>query len=514
MGVDGSSFCPLSLLKYVRVQSCLNMNTNYYYSCVVDASPVFYFQAWGLVHSLMKHAQVEPLQIFVHYTEDVDTYFIEALLGLGIKLIPIQRFGDGKYCNKIAQLETPELKAAACVFLMDTDMIVLDELWELYTPEMIGGKVVDLANPDLATLQQIFDRAGFQNYPPLVDVDCGSEQTFQNNLNGGLYVVPGNLIATLSERWKKWALWLLEHIELLQKVGKENHVDQISFALATHDLSIPIHNLTKKYNYPVHLPIAKTGYPVVLHYHRNLSKVGLIEVEGDCDSAFQSAVQAANALIGACFNNKIFWSFRYKAFPELGSGVGSREHNLDYKRALLQTLKIEASTSILDVGCGDLEVLKILNLHHYTGVDVSPDAIKIARTKRPDLNFTLLTGENEAAIPCAETVLCMEVLIHQQTIEDYRNVINFLARKTKRNLIVSGYTVKEPYHDKNHMIKYHESLFDSLRNTGKFAQISKVGAHPGVDIILAETKFTLMEMFLKTVRRSLKNAIAFFGSFQ
>lgn len=148
------------------------MNTKYYYSCVVDASPIFYFQAWGLVHSLMMRAKVEPSQIFVHYIEDVDTFLIEELIGLGIQVRPIERFGDGKYCNKIVQLKTPEFSTTECVFLLDTDMIVLEELWQIYTPQTVCGKVVDLPNPDVERLQHLFDLAGFKAYPPRCKTDC------------------------------------------------------------------------------------------------------------------------------------------------------------------------------------------------------------------------------------------------------------------------------------------------------------------------------------------------------
>ncbi len=489
---------------------------NTFYSCVVDSSAIFYFQTWGLIHSLMKRANVKPSQIFVHHTQEVEAYFIEELVNLGVNIRPIHRFGDGKYCNKTVQLNTPEFSSAECIFLLDTDIIVLDELWELYTPQTISGKVVDLANPDLETLKCIFDLAGFKDYPAVCKVDCNEEQTFHNNLNGGLYVIPGKLSATLGDRWQHWALWLLEHIDLLKQIGKENHVDQMSFSLATHDLSIPIKNITRKYNFPVHLSIEKTGYPAVLHYHRSVSKVGLIEFNGACDADFQRAIQEANQLIGGCFNNKVFWSFRYKAFPELGSGVGSREQNLEYKRALLHQLGIEESPSILDVGCGDLEVIKTLNLHRYTGIDVSTNAIEIAQKKRPDLKFMLYTGKNDALIPAADTVLCFEVLIHQKTSEEYSKIINFLAQKTQRRLIVSGYTEKQVHHDQNHMISYHESLFDSLRKTGKFSTISKVGSHPGIDVVLAEVKPTVMAAFMKAAKwfmraakRSLKTVFSF-----
>jgi len=462
------------------------MKANSYYSCVVDSSSVFYFQTWGLVNSLIKMAKIPPSHIFVHYTKEADRIAIEELTNLDVNLIPIARFGDGKYCNKLIQLDTKEFEDADYVFLMDADMIVLGELFHLCNPNAISGKVVDLANPDLSILKNLFDLAGFKGYPIICNVDCGDGQTFQNNLNGGLYVVPRKFILPLRDRWKKWALWLLDNIHTLEKENKQNHVDQISFSLATFDLSIPVINVERKYNYPLHLPIEKFGNPIVLHYHRNISKLGLIYTEGECDKEFHSAIQNANNLIGSFFNNKIFWSFRYEMFPELGSGIGSREQNMEYKRSLLQEFGIEESPSILDVGCGDIEVIKTLNVHNYTGIDTSPEAIRIAKEKRPDLNFFQVSDNYDIKIPSSHTVLCFEVLIHQKTYEEYIGIINLLAAKTTRRLIVSGYTSKQLHHETNHMLKYHESLIDSLTKTKKFSTVRKIGYHSDVDIIMAE----------------------------
>ena len=43
--------------------------------------------------------------------------------------------------------------------------------------------------------------------------------------------------------------------------------------------------------------------------------------------------------------------------------------------------------SILDVGCGDLEVFAPLPATNYTGVDISEQALSIARLKRPEWSF-------------------------------------------------------------------------------------------------------------------------------
>ena len=456
-----------------------------YYSCVVDASTVFYWQTWNLVNSLIKLAQVSPAQIFVHYTPEVDPLFIRELNKIEVNLKPIKRFGDGKYCNKIAQLSTKEFATATGVFLLDTDMVALEELAELYTPNTICGKIVDLANPQLSVLKNIFRQAGFKKFPALRRVDYQFKNTFKNNFNGGLYVVPGTLIDTLRERWMHWALWLLDNLDLLIKVNKQAHVDQISFAMATHELSVKTKNVGRKYNYPIHLPQAKKGYPKLIHYHRNISPTGNLEVNGRMDRKFQSAVKDANKLFGDRFNNQIFWSCRYQLFPELGSGVGSRGKNLAYKQQLLKTYGVETCKSILDIGCGDLEVVKELNIVNYTGIDVSPQAIKIARQKRPDWNFFLLDGDRHAQIPQADMVICFEVLIHQPDFSSYQQLIDFLVAQTHHKLIVSGYTKAQPHHQSNHMVNFHESLIDSLERKQLFSHIEVIGEHSDVRVVLA-----------------------------
>ncbi|MEL7409485.1 MAG: class I SAM-dependent methyltransferase, partial [Cyanobacteria bacterium J06558_2] len=388
-----------------------SLSKDFYYSCVVDATPLFYWQSWGLVNSLIQCAKVLPQQIYVHCTPEVDRAFLEQLKTLGINLKAIERFGDGKYCNKIAQLKTEELTRAKCVFLLDTDTIVLGQLTEVYTDNVIKGKIVDLANPQLSVLQEIFTQAGFSDHPAICSADYEADLTFANNFNGGFYAVPGNLIKHLGERWHYWALWLIENCSILKRINKQDHVDQISFAMASHELSLSVEQINRQFNYPLHLEEEKTGYPRVIHYHRNISPTGMLEVTGEQDSEFSLAVEDANRLLGRCFNNQIFWSFRYQMYAELGSGVGSRGENLNYKRELLRKLGIETSQSILDVGCGDLEVIKAFKLSNYTGVDISSQAIELARQKRPDLNFILL--ENNLSIPAADLVICLEVLIHQ-----------------------------------------------------------------------------------------------------
>ena len=252
-----------------------------YYSCVVDAAPLFYWQTWGLVNSLLKLAKVSANQIYVHYTPEVDRAFLSQVETLGVNLKAIARLGDGKYCNKIAQLQTKEFTSAKCVVLLDTDMVVLQELSAIYTTKAIKGKIDDLANPELSILQAIFHRAGFEQHPAIRSADYDGNPTFENNFNGGLYVIPGTIIEPLGKRWQHWANWLLANLEILTEVNKQAHVDQISFALATHELSLTVRDVGREYNYPLHLPDCKTGYPAIIHYHRNIFPTGTLKVKGE-----------------------------------------------------------------------------------------------------------------------------------------------------------------------------------------------------------------------------------------
>ena len=205
--------------------------------------------------------------------------------------------------------------------------------------------------------------------------------------------------------------------------------------------------------------------------------VGALNVRGQLDGARvttpvdPAALARANDAINRNFESRIFWDFRYAQFPERGSGVGSRGDLLLAKQQFLRDNRIETAQSILDVGCGDLEVLKIFPLHGYVGLDRSPSALERARAVRPDLDFRVGL---DATVAPADLVLCFEVLIHQPDAADYRGIIDFLAAKTRRTLLVSGYERADEASAANGMLAFHEPLSASLARTGAFARIEPV----------------------------------------
>jgi SAM-dependent methyltransferase len=190
---------------------------------------------------------------------------------------------------------------------------------------------------------------------------------------------------------------------------------------------------------------------------------------------------------------------RYANFSERGSGVGSRGENLEYKRNLLLEQGVEKARSVLDVGCGDLEVVRALNLTGYVGVDQSTKTLEIAKRARPDWAFLQAPALNASP---AEMVLCFEVLIHQESLTAYHQLIHYLADKTQTILLVSGYEETTEAIRSNPILFFYEPLSSSLRKTGKFVSVEAIGRHTDVTIFRCEVHPpTLGHLFRRWLHR-------------
>ena len=450
------------------------------YSFIVDSAPIFAYQGHILACSVIEICNANPSDIYVHCSGEVHDNIRKIFIDLGVNVLNFEPFGDRKYCNKLVQLPALEKLDFDIVVLLDTDTIFIEDMSDAFSNDVIYGKVVDASNPSLECLASIFKDAEIEP-PVIVPVDTGEGQTFVGNFNGGFYVIPKKFAAKLGSEWKKWAQFLLSDNQHLAREGKTNHVDQVSFAMACASLKLPTRCIATNYNYFTHFE-AQKGYfdpqlPIyMLHYHNDgLNVLGLIEKSQVTEKAAIDAIDKANSIISKQFNNVLFWNFRYACFPERGSGVGSRDENATFKSQLLVEQGIEFASSILDVGCGDLEVIKTLDLRGYLGLDSSPTALEIARVKRPDLTFGL---SQQADWPSKEFVLCLEVAIHQTNYDDYYKLIKRVTDATEKTLIISGYDTKTPHH----MVYFYEPISETLEKMEKFSSIKKIGSHTDVVI--------------------------------
>jgi hypothetical protein len=453
-------------------------------SFIIDAEPVFAYTGWNLVHSILKHTSLAPSDIHVQCTPEVADRVLLRFKGLGCQTHRLARFGDGRYCNKLAQWENLRDQNIDHVVFLDTDMICIGDFTAFLPPYAVAGKVVDLPNPELALLDHLFERAGFADRPPTIQVEASEGTTYQGNCNGGFYSVPSQFADTLFDAWRKRAEQLLADIEPLRAVGKQMHVDQIAFCMALHETALPFVNLPSNVNYYLHFRGPHSQFDperplALIHYHNSsLNVLGLLEPYGAVEPYEVAGAQLANELIREHFDTQLFWDLRYNRFPERGSGVGSRGKNLAYKRDLLIAEGVETAASVLDVGCGDLEVVGSLNLQNYVGIDQSQQSLGVARTKRPDWQFLRAPGD----VAPADFVICFEVLIHQRSLGEYSQLVEYVAQRTRRRLIISGYDAQGDHVAANHMIYFHEPLRLSLEATRRFSSILQIGGHSDVVI--------------------------------
>ncbi len=273
------------------------------FSFIVDSAPRFLYEGFHLAHSLIQHAAQGPADIHVQVTTQVSQAAREVFSKIGCHVHEIQRFGDGKFSNKLSQL--PNLLPFDCdrVVLLDTDMIVVDDLRPLIRPDALLAKMIDTSNPSTKALEHIARSAGAEKLPPLVGNDVGNGSTYFGNCNGGFYSIPRRLMQPVSESWRKWATWLLANIEPLAKEKKTNHVDQVSMWLAILLDQIPFEPCSSNLNFHLHLRGDHRYYdpnsPIcILHYHDFcLSRRGLIDPDIELTGSAAEAVAKANRQI-------------------------------------------------------------------------------------------------------------------------------------------------------------------------------------------------------------------------
>ena len=466
------------------------------FSCVVDAKPHFEWQAFILVQSLLRNVKCVPRDIKVHCLPGVSRSFRRIINKLSIDMVNIQPFEGNPYCNKIQQCFSNIFDSYDKVILLDCDLFFF-ALPSIDVNAIFSSKTVDLPNPPIEILDEVF-QAAVINKPKQVPVDCSlsdEEITYDNNFNGGLYIIDQKYLHQIGTLWKQQADWLLGHIDLLKNYHQ--HVDQISLSLALSQLGIKSQRLSAQNNFPVHLSIERIKQLnneniKVLHYHKSILPDGKIKNTGipEIDQQISRANNEIEAILRQEFDNELFWSVRYELFPEIGSGIGSRGDTLLVKQSLLaRALEGFTDKRVVDVGCGDLELSKVFDFQDYTGYDLSAEALRIAKSCRPEWNFvhgSIYDRPDEYS----DVVICLDVLIHQKTKAEYLKLIKALAVATRKRLIISGYEDSPSEEYISDICAYHEPLSNSLDNLGTFNEVINIGTYRGLSLMVADKTVT------------------------
>lgn len=463
-------------------------------SCVIDLDPCFLTQARLLLASL-RSAGIRPddasTTLVVHVPQAMaDAPELQPLRQLGALIQPYEPFaeGPGAYCNKLVQLETEALRQADRVLLLDADILILRDPRPLFDADAVRAKIVDFPLPPTEKWQQLFREAGFDSVATAPADFAPQAMTPARNCNGGAYYLPKAAFAALAEAWPRWSRHCLAQGAILG--DHLHHSDQLGFALAMQELDLPFRPLALGDNFPSHFQARSYAHVTrqkitALHYHGHVdahavpAPVGIDWIDTQLAQAMNRIRQ--HHVVG--LDNAAFWENRYVTDPALGSGMGSRgEVMMDKRRQLAPVLNAYSERPVVDIGCGDLEVLRVFDLDDYTGYDLSPRGLDLARAKRPDWQFRQ-SSSSEVPKGGAALSICLDVAIHQSSPESYRRLIHDVIEASHDAVLISGYEIPP---EGRGIVFFHEQISQTLAAHPDIAHVTPIGGWRDVILFLAE----------------------------
>ena len=297
---------------------------------VVDRAPLHPYQADILLFTLERFAGVPRESVVVQCTNRVSAAVRETFEANGYAVATLVPYLDGKYCNKIAQLDhlvESEDDGIEGVFLLDLDLAVAAPL-DIADPAVVWGKPVDADSPPLPALQKVFAAAGVA-LPPTLACDWPNRgDSIATNFNGGFLYVPASGLRALRTAWRAWAEFLFSRPEVFDPPSARHHIDQISFAMALAAEGTPYRHLATNWNFPCHnakaLPPRRfeASEPLrVVHYHDCLDEFGLVAPRLQGFAPLDAALDTVNAAIGEREDALFFESYKRHLALEAASRV-------------------------------------------------------------------------------------------------------------------------------------------------------------------------------------------------
>lgn len=266
------------------------------YSFVIDGGDKFDRETPVFITTLL-NTGVRPNQIVAQCTPGASARATALAAARGIELVPLPRFLDGTYCNKLGQLDALLEKPAEFYVLCDTDLAFAGSLKPVLGSSSIRAKPVDFQNPPVEILARLHAVAGLSATPRLLRTTCLPAETWSVNCNGGLYIVPANHAAALARHWRRFAIAFGELPELFGDYF--HHLDQIAFALAMLAMHLDVEALPVEFNFPLHASRHFHAFPFtepqVLHYHRLLNDDLTIPPTGD--AVVDASIARVNAVM-------------------------------------------------------------------------------------------------------------------------------------------------------------------------------------------------------------------------
>lgn len=459
--------------------------------CVADNDERYLDQAERLLASWRWFGgSLATGEFHVCVVEEVPDDYRERYERLGAKVHVVERF-DRRHppSNKLRLLELDEARDADWVLLLDCDTIIVQDPSGLFAAEAdLVAKPADFATVPHDIFMSLFEVFDLPLPSQTYRCTVSGEPTVPY-FNAGVLAFSRKRTARLVDEWIALNRRLLDHLELLRE--RRNFCEQASLTLALAACGATVNAVGNAMNFPAHCtdqPVesdfGRTD-PIIIHYHWLTDPAGCL-LPSPYPKVNERILRFNERWRAECrrwFNNRTYWNRRYRRDPGLGSGLGSRGHVRDYKQELLRaTVEMFQPDSILDVGCGDMEVSMALPEGGYLGIDISEEIIARNRSQYPGRRF-LCGGLLELDLDPADLVVCLDVCIHMRSAEEYHRFLSRLVSCARKGGVVAGYDSRPPV--VSDITFYWEPLSDSLRKAGA-RNVRPIGAYRQVTVFRFE----------------------------
>lgn len=288
-----------------------------FFSCVLDDSPLFMYQSLVWLRCLLLSQAATPRAV-VHAITGCDPTHLELLRSMGAEVVEVAPFDRRHpHSNKLAQLGSEALEGAEHVVLTDCDIALCGDISAHVKGSAVKGKIVDLGQPDINEWDGILKAHGLPGPPAAARASHAAVDTFANNFNGGLYILPQAAFRRLGEAWPRWNRAVIDH-------GRRLYADQVSFGLSIAELGLDTEPLPPSLNFPTHLPYdgpdAQRLEPLALHYHDRVSRLGMLQPTGM--PGVDAAIGAVNGFISEGLEDPRWQAARSRWAATAGTAPG------------------------------------------------------------------------------------------------------------------------------------------------------------------------------------------------
>lgn len=280
------------------------------FCCALDQQPRLYVEVVLWLICTKRYAAKAGDQIKVYTFGDLPADLIEWIRTQGAAIIPSAPIVDGSpHCNKIGPFF--DQHESDWVIVSDCDLYFVSDVSVFLKALRFRAGPNNHCNPPSRIFKSILSRTGVGEYRPGSSLFPGAgneRETHINNISAGIVAAPSGRALSLALTWRRWANWLIENRDLLERWYV--HVDQVGFALAMEQLGEDVEFFPPQLNMTLYSmkellnPVAfhlTTGhipsFPQSFDENRNLTTDGLHPSMMDAVRNLNASIEEAKAVI-------------------------------------------------------------------------------------------------------------------------------------------------------------------------------------------------------------------------